>query len=89
MNLEIFIQNQRGEHMRHLHLQRGTTGKFRKIKKVLETLPNFKGIIKKQFFFMKKYFGGIRTRFERFRNFHPKQKGGPQASLALAKGGPQ
>ena len=37
----------------------------------------------------KKYFRGIRTGFERFRNFHAKPKGGPQASLALAKGGPQ
>ena len=26
---------------------------------------------------------------ERFRNFELKPKGGPQASLALAKGGPQ
>ena len=30
-----------------------------------------------------------KTCFEWFRNFQPKQKGGPQASLALAKGGPQ
>ena len=30
-----------------------------------------------------------KTCFECFRNFDPKPKGGPQASLALAKGGPQ
>ena len=56
---------------------------------MLETLRNFKGIIKNYFFKEKKYFEGLRRRFERFRNFHPKQKGGPHASLALAKGGPQ
>ena len=53
---------------------------------MLETLPNVKGIIKNYFFDEKKYFEGLRRRFERFRNFHPKPKGGPQASLALAKG---
>ena len=31
----------------------------------------------------------MRTRFEGFLNFQSKAKGGPQASLALAKGGPQ
>ena len=56
---------------------------------MLETLPNVKGIIKNYFFDEKKYFEGLRRRFERFRNFHQKPKGGPQASLALAKGGPQ
>ena len=56
---------------------------------MLETLPNFKGIIKNYFFNEEKYFEGLRRRFESFRNFHPKPKGGPQASLALAKGGPQ
>ena len=56
---------------------------------MLQTLPNFKGIIKNYFFKEKKYFEGLTRRFERFRNFHPKPKGGPQASLALAKGGPQ
>ena len=56
---------------------------------MLQTLPNFKGIIKNYYFKEKKYFEGLRRRFERFRNFLPKPKGGPQASLALAKGGPQ
>ena len=56
---------------------------------MLETLPNVKGIIKNYFFDEKKHFEGLRRRFERFRNFHPKPKGGPQASLALAKGGPE
>ena len=56
---------------------------------MLETLPNFKGIIKNYFFNEEKSFEGLRRRFERFKNFHPKPKGGPQASLALAKGGPQ
>ena len=56
---------------------------------MLQTLPNFKGIIKNYIFKEKKYFEGLRRRFERFRNFHPKPKGRPQASLALAKGGPQ
>ena len=37
----------------------------------------------------KNYFGDITSRFERFRNFQAKQKGGPQALLPLAKGGPQ
>ena len=31
----------------------------------------------------------IRLGFEIFRNFNSKPKGGPQGSLALAKGGPQ
>ena len=88
-DLEIFFQNQRGDHRRHLHLQRGDHSKISKKKKVLQTLPNFKGIINNYFFDEKKYFEGLRRRFERFRNFLPKPKGGPQASLALAKGGPQ
>ena len=37
----------------------------------------------------KNYFGDIRSRFERFRNFQAKPKGRPQALLALEKGGPQ
>ena len=56
---------------------------------MLETLQNFIGIIKNNFFKEKKYSEGLRSRFERFRNFHPTPKGGPQASLPLAKGGPQ
>ena len=56
---------------------------------MLETLQNFKGIIKNYFFKEKKYSEGLRRRFERFKNFLPKPKGRPQASLALAKGGTQ
>ena len=56
---------------------------------MLETLQNFKGIKKNYFLKEKKYSEGLRRRFERFRNFLPKPKGRPQASLALAKGGPQ
>ena len=88
-DLEIFIQNQRGATGVTCTCKGGTTVKFRKIKKVLQTLPNFKGIIKNYFFDEKKYFEGLRRRFERFRNFHSKPKRGPQASLALAKEGPE
>ena len=66
----------------------GTTGKFQKIQKVLETLRNFYDMIKNYFFHEIIYFGHKKTCFEWFRNFDPKPKGGPQASLALAKRGP-
>ena len=67
----------------------GTTGKFQKIQKVLQTLQNFYDIIKNYFFHEIIYFGRKKTSFEWFRNFHTKPKGGPQASLELGKEGPQ
>ena len=56
---------------------------------MLQTLENFYDIIKHYFFHEIIYFGPRKISFEWFRNFYPKPKGGPQASLALAKGGPQ
>ena len=60
-----------------------------KIQKVLETLQNFYDMIKTYFFHEIINFGCKKTCFESFRNFDPKPKQGPQASLALAKRGPQ
>ena len=55
---------------------------------MLETLQNVKGIIKNYFFDEKKYFEGLSRRFERFRNFLPKPKGGGTTGVTCTcKGG--
>ena len=53
---------------------------------MLETLPNFKGIIKNYFFDEKKYFEGLRRRFERLRIFFQNQRGDHRRHLHLQRG---
>ena len=68
-DLEIFTQNQRGTTGVTCTCKGGTTGKFQKIQKLLETLPIFKDIIKKYFVQDIIYFGCKKTCFELFRNY--------------------
>ena len=63
-DLEIFTQNQRGTTGVTSTYKGGTTGKFQKIKKVLQTLQNFYDIIKNYFFHEIIYFGRKKTSFE-------------------------
>ena len=62
---------------------------LKKFKKCYNAFQSLKKSSKTIFLMEKNYFGDIRRRFERFRNFQAKPKGRPQALLALEKGGPQ
>ena len=89
--LKILIQNERGDHRRHLHYQRGGGGGpqeiFKKIKKCLKPFQTLKKSSQTIFFMKNIYFRGKKTGFELFRNFDLKPKGGgPQASLAVPRG---
>ena len=63
-DLDIFTKNQRGDHRRHLHLQRGDHRKISKNSKLLQTLQNVYDIIKNYFFYEIIYFGRKKTSFE-------------------------
>ena len=90
-HLEIFTQNKGGGGPQALLAlaKGGPQENFKKLKMCLKPFETLKKSSKTIFLMKKNYFWAIRTRFEWVRNFHSKQKGGPQAVLALAKGGLQ